>query len=70
VTLPKDIPQANFWSFTLYDTMSRSMLDTPQHFPRAGSQSFPSPAPQNFYATGSERHRSLKTSLRRWLRLR
>jgi hypothetical protein len=44
VTLPKDIPQANFWSFTLYDTMSRSMLDTPQRFPRAGSQSFPSPA--------------------------
>ncbi|MDM0072733.1 DUF1214 domain-containing protein [Variovorax sp. J31P207] len=26
-TLPKDIPQANFWSFTLYDSMSRSMLD-------------------------------------------
>ncbi len=44
VTLPKDIPQANFWSFTLYDNMSRSMLDTPQRFPRAGSQSFPSPA--------------------------
>jgi hypothetical protein len=44
VTLPKDIPQANFWSFTLYDYMTRSMLDTPQRFPRAGSQSFPSPA--------------------------
>jgi hypothetical protein len=44
VTLPKGIPQANFWSFTLYDNMSRSMLDTPQRFPRAGSQSFPSPA--------------------------
>jgi hypothetical protein len=29
VTLPKDIPQANFWSFTLYDNMTRSMLDTP-----------------------------------------
>jgi len=44
VTLPKDIPQVNFWSFTLYDNMSRSMLDTPQRYPRAGSQSFPSPA--------------------------
>jgi hypothetical protein len=44
VTLPKDIPQANFWSWTLYDTMTRSMLDTPQRFPRAGSQSYPSPA--------------------------
>ena len=44
VTLPKDIPAEKFWSFTLYDTMSRSMLDTPQRYPRAGSQSFPSPA--------------------------
>jgi hypothetical protein len=44
VTLPKDIPQANFWSFTLYDNQTRSMLDTPQRYPRAGSQSFPSPA--------------------------
>jgi len=44
VTLPPNIPQANFWSFTLYDNMSRSMLDTPQRYPRAGSQSFPSPA--------------------------
>jgi hypothetical protein len=43
-TLPKGIPEANFWSFTLYDNMTRSMLDTPQRFPRAGSQSFPSPA--------------------------
>lgn len=44
VTLPKGIPAEKFWSFTLYDTMSRSMLDTPQRYPRAGSQSFPSPA--------------------------
>jgi hypothetical protein len=44
VTLPKDIPAVNFWSFTLYDNQSRSMLDTPQRFPRAGSQSYPSPA--------------------------
>ena len=44
VTLPKDIPEANFWSFTLYDNITRSMLDTPQRYPRAGSQSYPSPA--------------------------
>jgi hypothetical protein len=44
VTLPKDIPAAAFWSFTLYDNQSRSMLDTPQRYPRAGSQSYPSPA--------------------------
>ena len=43
-TLPKGIPEANFWSFTVYDNQSRSMLDTPQRFPRAGSQSYPSPA--------------------------
>lgn len=41
VTLPKGIPAAKFWSFTLYDTMTRSMLDTPQGYPRAGSQSYP-----------------------------
>ena len=44
VTLPKGIPENNFWSFTLYDNMTRSMLDTPQRYPRAGSQSYPSPA--------------------------
>ena len=44
VTLPKGIPAEKFWSFTLYDTMSRSMLGTPQRYPRAGSQSYPSPA--------------------------
>ena len=42
-TLPKDIPETNFWSFTLYDNQTRSML-TPQRYPRAGSQSYPSPA--------------------------
>jgi hypothetical protein len=44
VKLPKDIPAGKFWSFTLYDTMTRSMLSTPQRYPRAGSQSYPSPA--------------------------
>ena len=44
VALPKGIPEAKFWSFTVYDNQSRSMLDTPQRYPRAGSQSFPSPA--------------------------
>ena len=44
VTLPKDIPAARFWSLTVYDNQTRSMLDTPQRYPRAGSQSYPSPA--------------------------
>ncbi|HML93033.1 DUF1254 domain-containing protein [Methyloceanibacter sp.] len=44
VTLPPDIPARNFWSLTLYDNQTRSMLQTPQKYPRAGSQSYPSPA--------------------------
>jgi hypothetical protein len=44
VTLPKDVPAEAFWSFTLYDNQTRSMLKTPQKYPRAGSQSYPSPA--------------------------
>ena len=44
VTLPPNIPQAKFWSLTVYDTQTRSMLDTPQRYPRAGSQGYPSPA--------------------------
>lgn len=44
VTLPKGIPAAAFWSLTLYDNQTRSMLQTPQRYPRAGSQSYPSPA--------------------------
>ena len=44
VVLPKDIPAARFWSFTVYDNQTRSMLQTAQRYPRAGSQSYPSPA--------------------------
>jgi hypothetical protein len=44
VTLPPNIPAAAFWSFTLYDNQTRSMLQTPQRYPRAGSQTYPSPA--------------------------
>jgi hypothetical protein len=44
LTLPPNIPQERFWSTTVYDTQSRSMIQTDQRYPRAGSQSFPSPA--------------------------
>jgi hypothetical protein len=44
VTLPPDIPAARFWSLTLYDNQTRSMLQTPQRYPRAGSQAYPTPA--------------------------
>jgi hypothetical protein len=44
VKLPPDIPAARFWSLTLYDNQTRSMLQTPQRFPRVGSQAYPTPA--------------------------
>ncbi len=44
LALPKGIPAEHFWSLTLYDNQTRSMLDTPQRHPRAGSQRHPSPA--------------------------
>jgi hypothetical protein len=44
LTLPEGIPAKNFWSLTVYDNQTRAMLDTPQRYPRAGSQSYPSPA--------------------------
>jgi hypothetical protein len=33
-----------FWSLTLYDNQTLSILVMPQRFPRAGSQSYPTPA--------------------------
>lgn len=42
--LPAGIPAEKFWSITLYDNQTRSMLQTDQHFPRAGSQTYPTPA--------------------------
>ena len=38
VTLPPNIPAEAFWSFTLYDNQTRSMLQTPQRYPRAGPE--------------------------------
>ena len=44
MVLPADIPAATFWSTTVYDNQTRSMLRTPQRFPRAGSPDYPTPA--------------------------
>jgi len=46
VTFPKDIPAERFWSVTVYNMQTRSIIQTDQKFPRAGNQSFPSPAAQ------------------------
>jgi len=37
VTLPADVPINNFWSFTLYDSQTRSMLQTDQPLPAIDS---------------------------------
>lgn len=44
LTLPPKVPVALFWSLTLYDNQTRSMLRTTQRFPRVGSQAYPTPA--------------------------
>jgi hypothetical protein len=44
VMLPAGIPAARFWSLTLYDNQTRSMLQTEERFPSAGSQAYPTPA--------------------------
>lgn len=36
--LPPNIPAKDFWSLVLYDTQTRSMLQTDQQFPSTGSQ--------------------------------
>jgi hypothetical protein len=36
--LPPNVPMNDFWSVTLYDTQTRSMLQTSQKFPALGSQ--------------------------------
>ena len=37
MTLPPNIPEENFWSFTLYDTQTRSMLQTDYKYPAIGA---------------------------------
>jgi len=44
MVLPAGIPAAAFWSTTVHGNQTRPMLRTPQRFPRAGSQNYPSPA--------------------------
>jgi hypothetical protein len=47
VTLPKDIPAKDFWSFTLYDNQTRSMLQTDQQFPGLSSVDKNAPKPND-----------------------
>jgi hypothetical protein len=37
VNVPADVPAKDFWSFTLYDNQTRSMLQTDEQFPAIGS---------------------------------
>jgi hypothetical protein len=38
LTMPKDVPAKDFWALTMYDTQTRSQLQTDQQFPTLGSQ--------------------------------
>jgi hypothetical protein len=38
IHLPPNIPASNFWSLMLYDSQTRSMLQTDAQFPIIGSQ--------------------------------
>jgi len=38
LTLPANVPVADFWAITIYDTQTRSQLQTNQPFPSVGSQ--------------------------------
>ena len=38
LNIPKDVPINNFWAVTIYDTQTRSQLQTNQPFPSVGSQ--------------------------------
>ena len=37
IRLPANVPMKDFWSFTLYDNQTRSMLQTDQRFPSVNS---------------------------------
>lgn len=39
LTIPANPPAKNFWSITVYDAQTRSMLQTDQQFPALGSYS-------------------------------
>lgn len=39
ITIPANVPVADFWALTVYDSQTRSMLKTSQPFPTVGSQS-------------------------------
>ncbi len=39
LTIPANVPVADFWALTMYDNQTRSQLQTSQKFPSVGSQS-------------------------------
>ena len=48
LTLPANIPQKNFWSITVYDSQTRSLLQTDYAYPAIGAgKGFPDVGNQN-----------------------
>ncbi|QDV62344.1 DUF1254 domain-containing protein [Crateriforma conspicua] len=47
IHLPKDVPAKDFWSFTLYDNQTRSMLQTDERFPGLSSVDQTPPVPND-----------------------
>lgn len=52
IHLPPNIPAKDFWSFVVYDNQTRSMLQTDQQFPSAGSLNKNEPGRQSRYIGG------------------
>jgi hypothetical protein len=67
LVLPPKIPAAKFWSLTVYDNQSRSMLQTAQRFPRAEAKAFlrPQPKPKLTDRPQSISHLSFQVALGR-----
>ena len=64
LSLPKGIPAAKFWSLTLYDNQSRSMLQTDQRYPARRQPELSEPGGGGRLPTERRRSTSVRPSRR------